>query len=78
MDLLKRTKLLPDRDVVRRYNVSFMTLWRWDHDPSLGFPRPLKIRGRNYRDESELDAFDMRMRRQCEPRANDQQAQAVA
>ena len=39
-----------------------MTLRRWDADPRLSFPRPLKIRNRKYRDEAELDAFDERQR----------------
>ena len=35
-----------------------MTLWRWDHDPDLKFPKPIRIRSRKYRDPEELDAFD--------------------
>jgi hypothetical protein len=34
-------------------------MWRWDHDPELNFPKPTYIRGRKYRDEEELDAFDL-------------------
>jgi hypothetical protein len=41
-----------------------MTLWRWDHDPDLNFPKPIRIRSRKYRDERELDAFD-----ECRKRA---------
>jgi predicted DNA-binding transcriptional regulator AlpA len=51
-------RLLPDPIVCRRYGVCSMTLWRWDHDPNLKFPKPLRIRGRKYRDQNELDAFD--------------------
>jgi predicted DNA-binding transcriptional regulator AlpA len=51
-------RLLPDRKVCERYSVSQMTLWRWDRDPQLNFPRAIRIRGRKYRDEGELDAFD--------------------
>jgi hypothetical protein len=51
-------RLIPDPQVLKRYGVTAMTLWRWDRDPSLGFPKPLYIRGRKYRDERELDAFD--------------------
>jgi predicted DNA-binding transcriptional regulator AlpA len=54
-------RLLPDPLVCRRYNVSAMTIWRWDHDPQLDFPKPIRIRGRKYRDEDALDAFDARM-----------------
>ena len=49
---------LPDPRVCQRYGICDMTLWRWDQDQNLNFPKPIKIRGRNYRDMSELDAFD--------------------
>jgi predicted DNA-binding transcriptional regulator AlpA len=51
-------RLIPDPQVQERYSISAMTLWRWDHDADLKFPRPIVIRGRKYRDEAELDAFD--------------------
>jgi predicted DNA-binding transcriptional regulator AlpA len=50
--------LIPDPIVAKRYHVSFTTLWRWDRDPDLNFPKPIRIRGRKYRDADELDAFD--------------------
>jgi predicted DNA-binding transcriptional regulator AlpA len=53
-------RLLPDPIVCRRYGVSAMTIWRWEHDPQLDFPKAIRIRRRKYRDESELDAFDAR------------------
>lgn len=51
-------RLLPDSKVRQRYSVSACTLYRWDRNPALKFPRPTKINGRNYRDEDELDQFD--------------------
>ena len=48
----------PDHKVCERYCVSPMTLWRWDRDPQLNFPKAIRIRGRKYRDQGELDAFD--------------------
>ena len=30
--------------VCSRYGVSAMTVWRWDHDPALHFPKPYRIR----------------------------------
>jgi hypothetical protein len=51
-------KLIPDPEVWKRYGVTPMTGWRWDHDPTLNFPKPVRIRGRKYRDADELDAFD--------------------
>ena len=55
---MNETRLLPDSKVAARYDVSAMTLWRWDRDPRLNFPKPIRIRGRKYRDEAALDAFD--------------------
>jgi predicted DNA-binding transcriptional regulator AlpA len=37
--------------------VSDMTIWRWQHDPTLAFPKPLKIRRRNYFKEREVIAW---------------------
>ena len=54
-------RLIPDVKVQKRYGVSAMTIWRWDHDPSLEFPKARYIRGRKYRDEAELDAFDEKL-----------------
>jgi hypothetical protein len=51
-------RFLPDSKVRQRYSVSACTLYRWDRNPALKFPRPTKINGRNYRDERELDQFD--------------------
>ena len=55
---MTETRLLPDNKVRERYGVSAMTLWRWDRDPSLNFPKAIRIRGRKYRAEDALDAFD--------------------
>jgi hypothetical protein len=54
-------RLLPERMVAARYNVHPITLKRWDADPRLEFPKPLRIRNRKYRDADELDRFDARM-----------------
>lgn len=51
-------KLVPDPQVCRRYNIHPSTLYNWDHDPQLGFPKPFRINGRKFRDQDELDAFD--------------------
>jgi predicted DNA-binding transcriptional regulator AlpA len=56
------SKLIPDAQVCARYGVTVMTLWRWDRDASLSFPKPVYIRKRKYRDVSELDAFDAAQR----------------
>ena len=54
-------KLLPERVVAARYGVYPQTLKRWEADPRLDFPKPIRIRNRLYCDEAELDQFDRRM-----------------
>jgi hypothetical protein len=51
--------LAPDRQVAKqRYHVVVRTLERWDADPKLGFPPPIYIRGRRYREIAALDKWD--------------------
>jgi hypothetical protein len=52
------TRLIPDPLVAKRYGVCLRTLWRWDRAEELGFPKAIRINGRKYRREEELDAFD--------------------
>ena len=49
---------LPRRKLLARYGVVEMTLWRWERDPHLNFPKPIEINGRLYQHESELDHWD--------------------
>jgi predicted DNA-binding transcriptional regulator AlpA len=37
--------------------VSDMTLWRWENDPELGFPKPIRINRRRYWRAAEISAF---------------------
>lgn len=54
--------LLPAQDVRAKFgNISDMTLWRWLHDESLGFPQPTMIRNRRFWDADEIEAFRERM-----------------
>ena len=55
------TRLIPDRKVRERYHVSTMTMWRFDHDRSSKFPKPVWVRGRKYRDEDELNEYDRQL-----------------
>ena len=50
--------LLPDAKVAARYHVHISTLYNWDKNEKLGFPKPLRINKRKFRDEEELDQFD--------------------
>ena len=40
--------------------ISAMTLWRWEHDGRLGFPKPTDINKRKYYDLAELEAWERR------------------
>jgi hypothetical protein len=58
-------ELVPDPQVAREFNVTLMTLWRWDHDPQLaesGWEPPVKIRKRNYRRRRPLEKFKAALR----------------
>jgi predicted DNA-binding transcriptional regulator AlpA len=50
-------ELVPDPEVCREFNVTPMTLWRWDRDEKLSFPPPVRIRHRNFRSRRQLEAF---------------------
>ena len=54
-------ELVPDPIMRREFNVSPMTVWRWDRSPSLGFPKAIVIRQRKYRLRHELEAFKTRL-----------------
>ena len=61
-------KLIPDRLVALRYDVHVRTLARWDATPGLGFPAPIYIRRRRYREIEKLDRVGQRQRAQgCGP-----------
>lgn len=52
-------RYLPDPDVCKRYSISAMTLWRWDHDPEQNFPKPIRFGSRRkYRDLAALEAWE--------------------
>lgn len=53
--------LVPDPVVQREFGVTAMTIWRWDHDPDLGFPPAIKIRKRKFRSRRLLDEFKQRL-----------------
>jgi len=41
-----------------RYQISHVTRWRWQRDPKLGFPQPLKINRLNYWRLSDLEKWE--------------------
>jgi hypothetical protein len=38
------------------------TFWRWDNDPSSGFPKPVIVNGRKFRNCGELRNFQERLK----------------
>ncbi|NGM33331.1 transcriptional regulator [Methylobacterium sp. DB0501] len=59
-------ELLPALHVRQRYNISDMTLWRWEKDPKLQFPAPIRINGRRYWRLADLQGFELRQSSQRE------------
>jgi predicted DNA-binding transcriptional regulator AlpA len=51
-------KYLTGPQVLERYQISDMTLHRWQKDAKLGFPEPMVIRRRKFFREDELVAWE--------------------
>jgi hypothetical protein len=61
--------LIPDSVVAKeRYRVHPHTLRRWDDKPELGFPPPVYVNGRRYREVKKLDAWDRKNSREAATR----------
>jgi hypothetical protein len=58
---LLQDELVPDPQVCKEFGITAMTLWRWDRDPELDFPPPVKIRKKNYRSRQLLEQFKQRV-----------------
>jgi predicted DNA-binding transcriptional regulator AlpA len=54
-------QLVPQPKVEREFDRTSMSLWRWLRDPKLNFPRPVKIRNRNYWRRADLENFKQRL-----------------
>jgi predicted DNA-binding transcriptional regulator AlpA len=50
-------KLIPDPQVARELGRNLRTLARWDKDPELNFPKPVRIKRRKYRRADEMAAW---------------------
>ena len=50
--------LLPAAQVLARYCISDMTLFRWLKNPHLKFPKPIRINGRRYWRVEDLCMFE--------------------
>jgi predicted DNA-binding transcriptional regulator AlpA len=49
------------KKILERFGgISVMTLWRWEHNEKLRFPKPTEINGRKYYDLAEIEAWERR------------------
>ena len=55
------TKFKTSREVLERYKISRSSLYRWQENPDIRFPKPLKIGHRLLWREADLLAFDERI-----------------
>jgi predicted DNA-binding transcriptional regulator AlpA len=56
---LSGKKYITQKQLKARYgDVSDMTIWRWEHDRELGFPKSININRRKYYDLAELEAWE--------------------
>jgi predicted DNA-binding transcriptional regulator AlpA len=56
--VLASGNLLPDRQVADRYGISTRTLYRWDEQPKLSFPKPIRINRRKFRRIRQLEQWE--------------------
>jgi hypothetical protein len=55
---------VPDVKVRSEFDISHMTIHRWDEDPELaklGWPPPIKLKDRKYRSRQQLEQFKKTM-----------------
>ena len=55
------------REVRERYKISRSSLYRWQANPEIGFPKPIKIGHRTLWRESDLVALDEWIATDCRP-----------
>lgn len=58
---------LTARHVRDRYDVSDMSLWRWQHRSALGFPPPMRINGVRYWRQADLEVWEESLAREQLP-----------
>lgn len=64
------TNYFTSPQVQARFGISEMSLWRWQQDPKLDFPKPMIVNGRKYFAEDELVEWERRqVRRSTHDRA---------
>lgn len=54
----QNTKYVTGPQVLARYQISEMTLHRWQKNEALGFPKPMVVNRRKFYDEEQLIAWE--------------------
>lgn len=49
---------LTTKQVLARYQISTATLWRWENDPAVKFPSPLKVGHKKLYAQKSLEAWE--------------------
>jgi hypothetical protein len=56
----KLTGYAPDSEIARHFGIHPKSLRRWDERPELGFPPPIRVNGRKYREWNAIREFERR------------------
>ena len=62
---------MPAAQVKKRYSVTDKSIWRWLKDDSLGYPQPIRIKGRSFWRIADLRAREDACTKTIEPPAVD-------
>ncbi|WFS23934.1 helix-turn-helix domain-containing protein [Rhizobium rhododendri] len=57
--MLEQQIFLTGPQVQRRYQITEMTLWRWQRDKRLNFPMPMRVNRRRLYLEQDLVAWEL-------------------
>jgi predicted DNA-binding transcriptional regulator AlpA len=60
MHMQEQPNYLTAKRVAARYGISSMTRYRWEHHPTLSFPKPLIINGRKFWSLPALEQWERR------------------
>ena len=56
---------LPGPTTAKRYGIADRSLYRWEKDPNLDFPKPLVINKRRFFALDELEAWELSLASNC-------------
>jgi len=54
-------EFLTQPQVQQRYKKSHVSIWRWRHDPDLGFPKPIRINRNLYWRLADLEHWEAKL-----------------